>query len=124
MTKKLQGEFDFDAMFAAEQAVEITPSDTLMAAIISDADDVHAARQKTALAVQSTHWWQGVVRQMGGWQAVSAFATCACFGLYLGYASPVDQVLGLATSQDTAVLFDVFDSFSVASEFEISFLEG
>jgi hypothetical protein len=124
MTKKLHDEFDLDALFANEKADDISPSDTLMAAIMNDADVVHTARQKTVPAVQSTRWWQEIVRQLGGWQAVSAFATCACIGMYLGYSSSGDQILGLVTSQDNAVLSDVFDSFSVASEFEISFLEG
>ncbi|GEM_PF-1058009 len=124
MTNKLQNEFDLDALFATEKSDAITPSDTFMARVLADADEIHAARQKLAPVVSPTPWWQGFVQHLGDWQAVSAFATCACFGLYLGYASTFDQVLGLVQSQETADLLDVRDSFSVASEFEISFLEG
>jgi hypothetical protein len=124
MTNKLQKDFDLDALFADEKLTDLMPSDTLMNAVLRDADNVQADRARPAPVAQPTPWWQGIVQQMGGWQAVSTFATCACFGLYIGYASSVDQVFGLATSTDSAAISDVFDSFSVASEFEVSFLEG
>lgn len=124
MTNKLHEDFDLDAMFADEKVSNLMPSDALMNAVLRDADDVMLDRQKPAFVVKSTPWWQGLVEKMGGWQAVSTFATCACFGLYIGYASSFDQVFGLTTTSDTASISDVFDSFSVASEFEVNFLEG
>ena len=124
MTKKLHDDFDLDALFADERTTEIAPSYALMKAILDDAQDVQPSQQQPKYIAKPTPWWQGIVQQLGGWQAVGTYATFACFGLYIGYVSSFDQVLGLATSTDTAVLSDVFDSFSVASEFEISFLEG
>lgn len=124
MTNKLQNEFDLDAFFADEKVSDLMPSDTFMNAVLRDADDVQASFMEPVRVVKTSTWWQGIVQQMGGWQAVSTFATCAFFGLYIGYASSVDQVLGYTSGTDSAAISDAFDSFSVASEFEVSFLEG
>jgi hypothetical protein len=124
MTNKLQKDFDLDALFADEKVSDMMPSETFMNAVLRDANDVQASFKEPARVEKSTLWWQGIVQQMGGWQAVSTFATCACFGLYIGYASSVDKVLGYTSGTDSAAISDVFDSFSVASEFEVSFLEG
>jgi hypothetical protein len=121
MTKKLQDDFFVDALLEEAKRQEFEVPDALMLAILADADGLQAQPAKATSRDVRAPWWRGVVDQLGGWQAVSAFATCAAFGMYIGYASPTQVLSGFGTTISEAALED---GFSVASEFELSMLEG
>lgn len=119
MTKKLHEELDLDALFADAKAQTVAVPDAVMAKILQDAKGVQD-QVLTKPTVKRAPWWRGVVDQLGGWQAVGTFATCAVFGLYIGYASPTEVLSGFSTTSEAALE----DGFSEASEFELSLLEG
>ncbi len=121
MTKKLHDDFFVDALLDVAKRQDIEVPSALMAAILADADGLQTQPVKMAPPMARAPWWRGVVDQLGGWQAVSAFATCAAFGMYIGYASPTQVLSGFGTAISEAALED---GFSVASEFELSMLEG
>lgn len=124
MTNKLQNEFDLDALFAAEKSRTIAPSDSLMSAILADADQVHQERNKPRTTAVPASGWRSWIGNLGGWQAVATFASCACFGAYIGYASPVADMIGIGSDSLASESFEFGDSFSIVSEFEQTLLEG
>jgi hypothetical protein len=122
MTNKMQSDFDLDALFAAEKRRSIEPSSDLMSAILADADHVHQARNQSPAKPKNV-WWRQWVGNLGGWQAVATFASCACFGAYIGYASPATDLIGVNQGV-VSENYEFDDSFSIVSEFEQTMLEG
>jgi len=123
MTKKMHDDLNLDALFAAEKRHGLDPSDALMASILGDAADQQAARVVTPTVVKQS-FWKTALAELGGWKSVATFASFACFGIFIGYASPDAVLSGFGSDLASTDGYGFTDSFSLESEFEISLLEG
>lgn len=103
-----------DTLFAAERSCTVTPSQSLMTAVMADATLTQAQVAQTApIPAPRASLWSRITDGLGGWQMVSGLAACAVLGLALGYSQPFgDGVgVGIATLDDTDLAFGLGDLF-------------
>ena len=116
-------DLELAAFFDAAKDVEPIPDVAFLEAVAADAKGETDARAFATGPAdsRSTPWLVSAFRNIGGWQSLTALATCACLGIYLGYSTPenLDYLSG------TQSIVDANDdgSFSIASDIEALFIE-
>lgn len=80
---------DLVAFFTAADQATAGPSDSLLAAVLQDAERLQAAPEPARLAPvrrfsRLIDIWQG----LGGWQAATVFGMFLALGIWLGYTPP------------------------------------
>ncbi len=111
---------DLSAFFDSAKDIETVPNAAFMEAVMADA--LHQTQSRVKPAPAPEPWWQTVLDSFGGWKGIGALTACACFGIYLGYASPenLSYINGIEITTD---IIDE-DSFSIAYDIEALFQEG
>lgn len=125
MKKKPDTKLDMElaAFFDAAIEADAAPQAAFLEAIAADAQRLSDERANTtARPAVSPPWWAVLLRNLGGWQPVTALMTSVFLGMIAGYVAP-DSVDYLDGEQDVAEDFSM-DSFSVASDIETLFQEG
>ena len=103
-----------DDLFAQARNEAVTPSDDLMARVLSDA----SAAMPTAVSLQpnaTSGMFAGLLEVIGGWSVLSGVAAAGVAGLWVGLAPPdaveswAADILGTTTQITLMPDFDEFD---------------
>ena len=85
---------ELDALLAAARRETPEPSNSLMAAVLSDAADVAASRRPASNARRTGPGrFAAFVSGIGGWQGVATVAASGVLGLWVGYSDLSDLPL-------------------------------
>lgn len=98
---------ELDLFFEAARQERAEPSDSLMAAIMADAQaQMPAADPLPAPKAQKAGWLSSIFRGLGGLPAAASLATATVAGVWIGFTQPVQlETLsgGLVLSGDYVV---------------------
>lgn len=119
---------ELDNLFGLARADRTEVPETVMAAIIADAENnippqAQFGRASTGRpAPQFEGWLAGLLSGIGGWRGATALAASACFGLWIGYSSPENAAL---VGGDYSVVSDLAETdFAFYADIDDLLTEG
>lgn len=125
MEKKpeMKRDAELAVFFDAAKNTDVQPDGAFIEAVMAQAmNRMDAHVNVTQPPKPSSQWWSTFLRNIGGWQTVTALAVSAFMGVTAGYTTPgiFDNIGGTQTPAET----NANDNFSVASDIEALFQEG
>ena len=108
---------DLDDSFKAARQAMPTPSAEFLARVVSDAEDVLAARSQGA-APEKGGFLKSLWDVLGGWPAASGMVTAGFLGLMIGISPPAsvaDWASGYVYGATDAYLVDPYDGFGFSA---------
>ncbi len=117
---------ELERFFAAARRESPTPSETLMARVLADAEAALPRPAPQGPAAESRSratGLRGLLGAFGGWGGLGGLATAALAGLWFGYVAPGDAgsvaaVLTGGETADTTELLPGGETFALAAGWE------
>ena len=103
-----------DGLFAELRAIDVTPSDDLMARVLHDANQVQTSiSAQEAQSPGATPRFAALWGMLGGWGGASGLVAATVTGIWIGFAPP-DALSGVsATILGETVSVSIFSSDDV-----------